>query len=316
LSRIKEFNIVETQQEVEVWVIENAETHKENATIFSSEEALIQTLVGELMRYIPLGTPLVEMGIGTPRAVKRKALPIMNALFTTDYVCVDASCAFLQNLKQSGVLRGYSVRPFFGNFFEDKDIYFDEENEDALICMLGSTIGNIVAPRNESLPEVPLTHHLRSVSRTARRGYMLVSYDSCRNSSFIKSYYIQHNDFHLNFLYRIAAELPVTGDFDPTAFTYEADWIESSGQLAHMAIVTRDMDFEIDNVKISLKKNQRLHIKNSFKFTPAFFNHCAEMAGLEHLKTWQDPAGTCIGLFHKKTVVAASTQRHSLVANG
>jgi len=80
--------------------IENAETHKENATIFSSEEALIQTLVGELMRYIPLGTPLVEMGIGTPRAVKRKALPIMNALFTTDYVCVDASCAFLQNLKQ------------------------------------------------------------------------------------------------------------------------------------------------------------------------------------------------------------------------
>ena len=125
---------------------------------------------------------------------------------------------------------------------------------------------------------------------------MLIGFDSDQNGEQIKAYFRKHALFQLNIFDRMVAELSIKGDFDPKAFSYEPEWIASSGQLVHTAIVNRDMAFKINETPIVLTKRQKLHIKNSYKFTPDFFEKCCEIVGLHVVYAWGDSSSAKVYL--------------------
>jgi len=208
---------------------------------------------------------------------------------------------------------GLEIKSVADNFFETEEPYFDEQS---LVCSFGSTISNFDGPISEELPNEVLTNGLVHLAQAAKDGWLLIGFDSDHDEEHLKSFYKKQALFQLNIFDRMAAELPIEGDFDPKAFGYEPQWIASSGQLAHMAVVSRDMSFKLGGTEIFLKKDQRLHIKNSYKYTAEFFEECCNKAGLEVVKAWSDDSSAKIYLlkilprqFVLRPVSAPKTQR-------
>ena len=87
----------------------------------------------------------------------------------------------------------------------------------------------------------------------------------------------------------MAEELPFTG-LDPYAFEYDPLWIAESSQLAHTVIATKDMSVSVRSPywsgSIEIKADTRFHLKNSFKYTDAFFTSCAGDAGFTVVEKW------------------------------
>ncbi|MCL2469939.1 MAG: L-histidine N(alpha)-methyltransferase [Alphaproteobacteria bacterium] len=281
--------------------IEEAELHSTRDNLFHNEEVLVWLMSRELYDVLPAALPVFEMGPGTASAFQRNILPIMMSLRSIDYVCVDGSKAFLHEIENNGALTGFNVRTIHDDFFENDYCYIKDNQTQALVCLVGGTIGNMEAPMSEALPEKALIHNFFLLARKIRKGWLLVSFDSNDDGEKIKAYYNNHTLFSLNVFDRMAAELSIKGDFDPCGFSYEPYWLASSGQLAHMAVVLDDMSFTLGDKKIDLKKNEKFHLKNSFKFSPSFFMHCSEKAQLEHIKTWSDPSVSSQYCLFKKT---------------
>lgn len=280
--------------------IEASELKASGSNLMSSDERLMQHVSSEIHAYLPEGLPVLEMGPGTVSAFGKKMLRVLMALRSIHYICVDESSAFLRELAMSPALAGFKVVPILDDFFEGRQCYFEEEDRPALVCLLGGTIGNMPSPVSDRRPKEALVNHLSLLAQRIHDGWLLVSYDANHDGEGIKEYYSHHTLFHLNVFDRMAVELPLEGDFDPCAFDYEPLWIPSSGQAAHMAVVLRDMTFSLGGRKIELKQGQRLHLKNSFKFPPAFFASCCAQAGLDVVKTWTDPSQTSVCLLRKR----------------
>lgn len=220
-------------------------------------------------------------------------MPIIRELESKHCTLVDESIAFLKQIVGSALTKGIKIEPIVDDFFANEDAYLDGQ---ALICSFGSTISNIVNPVSAELPQEALVDSLSKMALAANKGWMLIGFDSDHDGERIKNYFKKHALFQLNIFDRMVAELPIKGDFDPKAFTYKPEWVAASGQLAHIAIVNRDINFHVGKTPISLKKGQRLHIKNSYKFTPAFFECCCKLAGLEVVKAWSDDSSAKVYL--------------------
>jgi uncharacterized SAM-dependent methyltransferase len=210
----------------------------------------------------------------------------VHALQSKECVLIDESIAFLRQIAETESLgKNIKIRPVVDDFFENDTAYLEEQ---ALVCSFGSTISNIINPISGTLPQEALVGSLSKLAHAANKGWMLVGFDSDQDGDRIKDYFRKHALFQLNVFDRMACELPIAGDFDPKAFSYEPEWIASSGQLAHVAIVNKDMQFNIGGTDISLRENQRLHIKNSYKFTTGFFEDCCRAAGLDVVRNWSN----------------------------
>jgi len=63
----------------------------------------------------------------------------------------------------------------------------------------------------------------------------------------VKAYYEAHPSSGSNVFYRMQAELPVDGRFDPEAFAYQAHVIGSGPflRVAHLAALKRDLTFAL-----------------------------------------------------------------------
>jgi uncharacterized SAM-dependent methyltransferase len=200
--------------------------------------------------------------------------------------------------------------PVIDDFFDGEKIpYIDK----ALVCSFCSTVGNIPAPLSQNPPRRELAYALSKMADAVQNGWLLVAFDTDQNEKHIKDYYAAFDTFQLNIFDRMAVELPMI-NFDPLAFEYEPVWIASSGQLAHMAVVQKDMTFSLGGQKLSVKEGQRLHIKNSFKFSPQLFETCCAAAHLEPIQTWSDTSTTKIYLLKKEAVEAQEAEPIALLA--
>jgi len=267
--------------------------------LFNAEELLLERVAKNINQYLPSGTSLLELGPGTSNAFKKKTLPIIRALGSEKCILVDESNAFLKAISSDQALNDVDTSFIEDDFLEDNYCYYPNEEGEALVCLFGSTIGNILSPRSDDLPSAALVSTLRQLSQTIGRGWLLISMDSNQDGAAVKEFYERQSLFQLNVFYRMAVELPLSAGFDPAAFGYEAQWNSHSGQLAHMAIANRDMRFKLGNQEIVLHEGQRLHLKNSYKFKPEFFEHCCALANLEIMHSWSDSSGSQVYLMKK-----------------
>jgi uncharacterized SAM-dependent methyltransferase len=272
-----------------LWAEAEAGRHAAGGNMVNAETNLLLTkVVAELGHNVRHGTAVIELGPGTTTAFKNKTLPVIRELGATTVVLVDQSIAFLKEIARTDELApGLHIKPVVDDFFENESAYLDSD-EPALICSFGSTISNIVNPISPDLPYDALKNSLSKMACAANKGWLLVAFDSDQDGERIKSYFKKHGLFQLNIFDRMVVELPIQGDFDPKAFTYEPEWNATSGQLAHIAVANRDMTFRLAGTDITLREGQKLQIKNSYKFTPEFFEECCKRAGLEVVKAWSD----------------------------
>lgn len=269
-----------------LWALSENKTVSSSGNMVNAETALLQRVARDIGDLLPVEIPIVELGPGTPTAFKNKTLPIARALGSRTCILVDESMAFLKQIAAANdVDKTLTLQPLADDFFENEEAYFHEE---ALVCSFGSTISNFLGPLSPESPQAVLVNGLSKLACAAEKGWMLIAFDSDHDSERIRSFYKAQALFQLNIFDRMAAELPIKGEFDPAAFHYEPEWIESAGQLAHVAVVDRTMNFTLGGIDIVLQAGRRLHIKNSYKFRPAFFERCCALAGLDVVTSWSD----------------------------
>ncbi|MCK3781360.1 MULTISPECIES: L-histidine N(alpha)-methyltransferase [Sinorhizobium/Ensifer group] len=167
--------------------------------------------------------------------------------------------------------------------------------------MFGRTFGNLAVPTNDTHPMEAVVETLKKISNSAKRCWVAISIGSDLRRDVAKSYYEAHPEFQLNVFYRMKAELPVDGNFDPEAFEYEPDVIggDQFMQVIHTAVVKKNLDFCIGGKDIILLSGERLHLKNSFCFSESFFKKCAHRAGFVPIDVLSDDAGSAIHVLQK-----------------
>jgi uncharacterized SAM-dependent methyltransferase len=277
-----------------LWALAEEERASAKGNMVNAETNLLRKVAEEIGNDVPDGIAVIELGPGTAAAFKNKTLPIIEKLQSDICVLVDESKAFLDQISSTeGLPHRIQIKSVIDDFFENDLAYFPEE---ALVCSFGSTVSNILNPISALPPRVALVDSLSKLAHAANNGWMLVGFDSDKDGERIKTYFRQHSLFQLNVFDRMACELPIQGDFDPKAFSYKPEWIAASGQLAHIAVVGKDMKFSIAGQHFFLNKDRELHIKNSYKFAPKFFENCCLEAGLEVLRVWSDDSSAKIYL--------------------
>jgi len=283
-----------------------------NSNLVSAEQVLLHKVASEIRDYLPDGLPVVELGPGTVSAFKKKTLPIVQALGSYECTLIDGSAAFLRNIAAANLPTGISIKPIEDDFWEGKHCYLENE-EPSLLCMFGSSVTNIITPLSDDLPENALISGLTGLVQAIREGWMLVSFYADQDGDRLKDYYAKLALFQLNIFDRMAVQLPVDERFDPKAFDYEAEWRPRSSQLAHMAVVNRDIQFTMAGRNFFLYEGQRFHLKNAYKFRPEFFEACCARIGLDVVKAWSDQSSAKVYLLKKLPQLVAQTSDFSLL---
>jgi uncharacterized SAM-dependent methyltransferase len=292
--------------------LESKELNSDRTNLFSAEEILLDKVAHGINDFIPSQTPILELGPGTLEAFSKKTLPIIKAVRTTECIFVDESRSFLNDISTCKDLKGIQSKLIEDDFLEG-DFCYREDDTNTLACLFGSTISNILSPVLDASPRTSLTDTLRKLAHTINNGWLLISFDANQNGKEIENFYTRQALFQLNVFYRMAVELPVDSDFDPSAFTYKAEWNASSGQLAHIAVVEHAQNFMLGNQQIRLRKGQKLHLKNSYKFHPGFFEECCIQANLGIVKSWSDYSDAKVYLLQKQNIFAHGFARSTLL---
>ena len=254
------------------------------------EKELIKEAALELGNFIEPGTPLVDLGTGTLEAVETKSLLLARALQSEIYAPVDASlkfCSEAGGLVQR-VLPGIKIRPSIENFFsEDAEPPIDIP---AMGFLGGTTIANIEAPLSSRKPTAALISTLKNLGRIVSNGWLLLSTDSNQDEAENKAMYSENGLFEINTFDRMVYELPFSG-LDPTCIVYDPIWIKESSQFAHSALAIKDMSVSVEAPEfrgvIQIRRGDRFHLKNSFRYTDEYFLSCAEQARLSNLRIWR-----------------------------
>lgn len=262
-----------------------------------AELVLLGEVAQSLRTYVPVGTDVIELGPGTLRAFKKKTMPLLRALDSKNCYIVDKSAAFLHDIKIGITRDKVSIHSIEADFFQDGNKALLSEHP-ALACAFGGIISNLVAPLCNSLPTEVLVSTLQNFVKTISEGWILVAFDSSNDRDEITTYYEKHALFQLNIFDRMLVELPMAGDFDPSVFIYQTEWRPTSRQLAHLAVAARNMEFKLGEESFFLQQGQKLHLKNSYKFAPDFFESCCTAAGLKLTARWSRDETWCY-LLHK-----------------
>ena len=250
--------------------------------VLSCERYMIHEIAPQLSNYVALGTSMIDLGTGTIEAVQTKSLPIVRGLQSDVYVPIDASLKFCS--EAGGVIQKElpftRIQPSVENFFSNN--VEPAIGAPALGFLGGITIGNIEAPMSIKKPTKALINTMKNLGCIVGGGWLLLSTDANQSERENKVMYNENGLFEINTFDRMAHELPIRG-LDPTSIVYDPIWIEESGQLAHTAVATRNMSLSINSTEftgvIEIKKDDRFHLKNSFKYTDDYFLTCAHQAG-------------------------------------
>ena len=136
----------------------------------------------------------------------------------------------------------------------------------------------------------------------------------------VKAYYEAHPSSGSNVFYRMQAELPVDGRFDPEAFAYQAH-VTGSGpflRVAHLAALKRDFTFALPAGNLPQGQSEASP-HDSFRFAPEFMRRCARQVGVKPVDLITDGQGFDIHVFEKLAAASAErekrTSRHGATGN-
>ncbi len=235
---------------------------------------------------VPVRTNIIDFGVGKKASFYQHVLPIIQELGSKTYIGVDVCQKYLNAIEKIGpAIDQTKIKTVNLDFFSPHiDKLCLEPSVGLLMC---STIGNLSDSKLKKGIDYALIHALKTLSSLTSNGWLLVSLDTNQDSiSLLKSYTTPLiEEFVLSIFDHIARDLPIHG-FDPSSFKYVPEWRPESQLLAHVALATKNQDFTLGTFDLHIKKGQKFHLLNSYKFKQNFFEACCDEANLDVLNVW------------------------------
>ena len=233
--------------------------------------------------YVPEGANIIEFGPGSKKAFVNKTLPFLKAVEQCQsYIPVDLCQAYLLQAEEvlKHELSQILVKPIEDDFFENTELV--KKFDRPVVWFKGSTITNLSTSK--------CIDFLEHISQALKfEGLLIVGVDANQNESSLKKAYFNQKvaKFVLNIFHRIKRDLKITS-FNPTTFKYEFEWNPMQYCVRHAAIATKEQNFVLDGVNLSIKEGEKFHLLSSYKYPVDYFQSLAKKAGLKPLDCFID----------------------------
>ncbi len=159
-----------------------------------------------------------------------------------------------------------------------------------VMIFLGSSIGNFEPEKTRMFLK-----SIEQYMQTDTDDNLFISFDLEKDSHILE---LAYNDragitskFNLNLLNRINNDLG--GTFNVSNFTHYARYNKTNRRIEMFIVSRYDQKIHIRDLgqTISLKKNERIHTENSYKYSRQEINHLAKDSGLVVAKEYLDAKG-------------------------
>ncbi|MFQ6538566.1 MULTISPECIES: L-histidine N(alpha)-methyltransferase [Aphanothece] len=254
-------------------------------TLTRVETALLEQRAPELAASLGKGV-LVEFGAGSAR----KVAPLLRALQPPAYVPLDisadhlaAACAELQAEHPSVPVLGICCDYSRLQRLPDHPLLAGQR---LLGFYPGSSLGNFTPAEARRL----LGQFARLLGPGSR---LLIGIDQPKPAARLEAAYDDAAGvsaaFARNLLVRLNRDLD--GDFDPSAFEYQARWEAEHSRIAMALISRRRQRVRLAGRSWTFEPGEQLITEYSLKYTPEAFTALAAAAGWRPRCRWSDPAG-------------------------
>jgi len=286
-------------RQLPAWLLYDAEgsrlfeaiTEQPEYTLTRSETALLEESAQDLAIALAEGLSgapvLVEFGAGN----LRKVGPLLRALHPAAYAALDISSDHLEPACRALQARHPSL-PVLGICCDYSQLQALPshpllQGRTLLGFYPGSSLGNFAPTEARRL-----LGQFRQILGPA--GRLLIGIDQPRDVAQLEAAY---NDaagvsaaFALNLLRRLNRELG--GDFDPSAFRYQARWQPEQSRIAMALVSRRPQTVTLAGRPWTFAAGEELISEYSVKYSAAAFLGLAAEAGWQPLGRWSDSAGS------------------------
>ena len=248
-----------------------------------AELEILDTRAGEIGAELGAGCVLIEFGAGSARKA-RVLLAGMEA--PAAYAPIDVSLSALTASAQEIAadwpeLQVVAVCADYGQAFDLPPLASGR----GVGFFPGSTIGNL--QRAEAVAFLRLW-----APRLGRGGAMLVGVDLRKPAGVVVPAYDDAQGvtarFSLNVLARANRELGA--DFDLEGFAHRVNYDEGTGRMAIHLESLRQQTAHVAGQRYDFAAGERIHIEDSWKYTPEAFRALAVEAGYTPRRIWTDAA--------------------------
>ena len=255
-----------------------------------AERGILESRAAGIAAHFDRGVALVELGSGSSTKTRLLIEAFLAEHGTLRYVPVDISRSILESSARE-LLASYGrleVRAIASEYEEGLRQLHAESDRPKLVVWLGSTIGNL--HRHEA------SRFLRGLREQLEPwDRLLIGVDLRKDASTLERAYDDSQGvtarFSLNLLERINRELG--GSFDSREFRHQAVYREDEGRVAIHLVSQRDQRVAIEelDLEIEFSDGERVHIEDSYKYSPAEIASLAGSAELRVERTWLDVEG-------------------------
>ena len=249
-------------------------------TVTDSGESLEHS--GDIARFFPEGSALIEFGSGSSRKVRivLEAAPTIAA-----YVPVDISSQMLVQ-EAEALRRDYprlALLPVEADFTQPFSLPVAAAGMAHTGFFPGSTIGNFEPHEASSF----LRHAGHMLGRGAA---LIIGVDLVKDAGILNAAY---NDaagltakFNLNLLARINREL--NGDFELENFGHRAFYNRERHRIEMHLVSKKRQKVSVAGRTVEFRTGETIHTENSYKYTLEYFAALARGSGWTPAATWTD----------------------------
>jgi L-histidine Nalpha-methyltransferase len=249
-----------------------------------TEINILKSHAGEIAKLIGANCFLIELGSGNSTKVRL----LLDILRPATYMPIDISKDHLLECA-SELASDYpwlDVRATCMDITQSIHIPFRPSVSKKVVFYPGSSIGNF-EPREA-------TEILGTIAGLLRpNGDLIIGVDLKKDPEILRAAYNDARgiteEFNKNVIVRINRELDA--DFRVENFAHKAFYNEEEGRIEMHLMSKSDQVVNINGVKTTIRKGERIHTENSYKYRVDEFLGMAKAAGLEHKRTWTDNDG-------------------------
>lgn len=230
---------------------------------------------------------LIELGAGDGLKTKILLKHFVSADVDFEYVPIDISKKVIVDLTADikKEIPQLKTRPLIGDYFDLLDQLNKSDDTPKIMLFLGSNIGNY-----EEEEAIAFFKKLKNVMHPSDQ--LLIGFDLKKGKRIILDAYDDPHgftaNFNLNLLRRMNTDLGA--DFDLTKFKHLEIYDEKSGA-ARSYIVSLEKQivvFDAMKEKISLEKNEKIHVEISQKYDRKLIKYLAQKSGFNIIRNFTD----------------------------
>lgn len=249
-----------------------------------TEQQIMADTIDEIVELIGPKASLIEFGSGA--SIKTRIL-LSHLPELAAYVPVDISKSHLLEAARS-LQKDYpqvAIHPVCADFTKPFALPNPAiKPQKNIVYFPGSTIGNFDTPDAINLLRV-----IRQIAGVG--GGLLIGVDLKKDTTVLEAAYNDSQgvtaDFNMNMLIRMNREFDA--NFDLSAFTHAAPYVESEGRIEMHLVSQKDQTVEVAGQSFHFDKGESIHTESSHKYHIPEFADMAGMAGFRVQHVWTDP---------------------------